>query len=324
YANSAPLFGELVRIDADGTPNTCCLVQGFVRNQGDGWGWTLDFLAREAEELAVTGEERPSEADAFQSYTGFAAAVGRRLGELHEVLSRPTDDPDFAPEPVDDTILDAWADGAIEQIDGALALLRAVREWPDEATGTLANELLDHEQELKRTVRHLAREGRGAARTRVHGDFHLGQVLVVKGDAFIIDFEGEPARPMEQRRMKSSPMRDVAGLLRSFDYAAAAATPGRTATSAQTAERRGALIERFREEAGATFLDSYRAVLAEAPHPWVPHEAEQALLDLFLIEKAAYEIRYEAANRPTWLGIPLQGLHRIVERLVTGSETEPA
>jgi maltose alpha-D-glucosyltransferase/alpha-amylase len=324
YANSAPLYGELVRVDADGTSHTFGLVQGFVRNQGDGWGWTLDFLAREAEELAVTGEERPSEADAFQSYTGFATAVGRRLGELHEVLSRPTDDPDFAPEPVDATILDAWADGAIEQIDGALGLLRAVREWPDEATGALANELFDREQELKRTVRHLAREGRGASRTRVHGDFHLGQVLVVKGDAFIIDFEGEPARPMEQRRMKSSPMRDVAGLMRSFDYAAAAATPGRTATSAQTSERRSALIERFRAEAGATFLDSYRAVLAEAPHPWVPHEAEQALLDLFLIEKAAYEIRYEAANRPTWLGIPLQGLHRIVERLVIRSETEPA
>ncbi len=324
YANSAPLFGELVRVDTDGTPHTFGLVQGFVRNQGDGWGWTLDFLAREAEELAVTGEERPTAADAFQSYTAFASAVGRRLGELHEVLSRPTDDPDFAPEQVDDTILDAWADGAIEQIDGALVLLRAVREWPDETTGVLANELLDHEQELKRTVRHLAREGGGATRTRVHGDFHLGQVLVVKGDAFIIDFEGEPARPMAQRRMKGSPMRDVAGLLRSFDYAAAAAAPGRTAASAQTSERRGALIERFREEASATFLDSYRAVLAAAPHPWVPHEAEQALLDLFLIEKAAYEIRYEAANRPTWLGIPLQGLHRIVERVVARSETAPA
>jgi maltose alpha-D-glucosyltransferase/alpha-amylase len=324
YANSAPLFGELVRVDTDGTPHTFGLVQGFVRNQGDGWGWTLDFLAREAEELAVTGEERPSEADAFQSYTGFAGAVGRRLGELHEVLSRPTDDPGFAPEPADDIILDSWADGAIEQIDGALALLRAIREWPDEATGALANELLDHEQELKRTVRHLAREGQGAVRTRVHGDFHLGQVLVVKGDAFIIDFEGEPARPLAQRRMKGSPLRDVAGLLRSFDYAAAAATPGRTATSAQTSERRGALIERFREEASVTFLDSYRAVLAEAPHPWVPREAEQALLDLFLIEKAAYEIRYEAANRPTWLGIPLQGLHRIVERLVARSEAAPA
>ncbi len=324
YANSAPLFGELVRVDADGTPNTFGLVQGFVRNQGDGWGWTLDFLAREAEELAVTGEERPGEADAFHSYTGFASAVGRRLGELHEVLSRPTDDPNFAPEPANDAILDSWADGAMEQIDGALALLRAVREWPDEPTGALANELLDHEEELKRTVRHLAREGRGAVRTRVHGDFHLGQVLVVKGDAFIIDFEGEPARPMAQRRMKGSPMRDVAGLLRSFDYAAAAAAPGRTAASAQTSERRGALIERFREEASLTFLDSYRAVLGLAPHPWVPREAEQALLDLFLIEKAAYEIRYEAANRPTWLGIPLQGLHRIVERVVARSETAPA
>ena len=312
YANSAPLFGELVRVDTDGTPNTFGLVQGFVRNQGDGWTWTLDFLHREAEELAVTNQEENTGAEAFAAYATFASAVGRRLAELHEVLSRPTDDPDFAPETVDDAVLESWTDGAIEQLDGAFALLRGMREWPDEQTGVLANAVLEREQEVKQRVHHLAAGGAGVTRTRVHGDFHLGQVLVVQGDAFIIDFEGEPARPMEQRRMKGSPMRDVAGLLRSFDYAAAAAAPGRTATSAQTFERRAALLERFREDAGAAFLDAYRGVLEQAPRPWISAEAERDLLELFLIEKAAYEVRYEAMNRPSWLGIPLQGLHRIV------------
>ncbi len=324
FANSAPLFGELVRVDADGTPNTFGLVQGFVRNQGDGWGFTLDYLARELEEAALTGTEGQPAADVFKTYLVFASAVGKRLGELHAVLARRTDLPDFAPEPADRETLGAWADGAIEQIDGAFALLRAVREWPDETTGQLANTLLEREHELKDAARRLAAHGQGATRTRVHGDFHLGQVLVVQNDAFIIDFEGEPARPMAQRRMKGSPLRDVAGLLRSFDYAAAAAAPGRTAASQQTGERRVALLERFREEASRAFLDCYRTVLAEAPDPWVPPEAEAALLDLFLIEKAAYEVRYEAANRPSWLGIPLLGLLRIADRVSDRSETAPA
>jgi maltose alpha-D-glucosyltransferase/alpha-amylase len=320
FANSAPLFGELVRVDPDGTPNTFGLVQGFVRNQGDGWTWTLDFIARVLEEIAVTGGEEEAEADAFAAYDVFAAAIGRRLGELHAVLASPTDEPDFAPEQADDSMRAAWAEGAIEQLDGAFALLRAAREWPDEPTGRLADALLEQEDDLKSAARRLAAEAEDAWSTRVHGDFHLGQVLVVSGDAYIIDFEGEPARPMEQRRAKSSPLRDVAGLLRSFDYAAAAAAPGRTAASAQVSERRATLLERFRRDAEAAFLQAYRAALGAAEHPWVSAQAEPALLDLFLIEKAAYEIRYEAANRPTWLGIPLLGLHQIAERVLAPAE----
>jgi maltose alpha-D-glucosyltransferase/alpha-amylase len=175
---------------------------------------------------------------------------------------------------------------------------------------------LAQEEDLHDTVRRLIQNVRGALNTRIHGDFHLGQVLVVQGDAFIIDFEGEPARSMSERRAKSSPIRDVAGLLRSFDYIAAAAAPGRTAATESVQERRQELLERFREEAAATFLNAYRTVLHEAEHPWIAQDSEQALLDLFLLEKAAYEIRYETANRPTWLTIPLRGLHRIAQRLL--------
>ena len=144
----------------------------------------------------------------------------------------------------------------------------------------------------------------------------MGQVLVVQADAYLIDFEGEPARTMEQRRAKSCPIRDVAGLLRSFDYAAAAALPGRVAASPQASARRAEILERFRSDAEHNFLAAYREVLAGAPHKWVEGAGEAAMLDLFLLEKAAYEIRYEAANRPTWLGIPLKGLHSIATRLL--------
>ncbi len=317
FANIAPLFGEVIRIDADGTANTLMLAQGFVRNQGDGWTWTLDFLARALEELSVVGSEHhEEELDAFATYAAFATAMGKRLGELHALLATPTDQPEFAPERADDAMLGEWAESAIEQIDLAFGMLRNLRDWPDEETNALATRLLELEGALHDAAHRLARHGKGALRTRVHGDFHLGQVLVVQGDAYIIDFEGEPARPMEQRRAKSCPLRDAAGLVRSFDYAAASGLTGRVAASAQAGERRAVLVERFREEASRHFLTAYREVLTQAAHPWVPQAAEGALLDLFLLEKAAYEVRYEASNRPTWLRIPLRGLQEIADRIL--------
>src|SRR3954447_18809143 len=214
FGNTAPLFGELVRVDAEGTPHTVGLAQGFVRNQGDGWGWTLDFLARQVEELAVTaGAEAPDAEEAghdtFAAYQVFARAIGTRLAELHAVLSQPSDEPDFTPEPVTDEVLAEWAEGAIEQIDAAMALLAKLDHFPDETSQLQARTLIDNADRLRDAARRLARQGQGALQTRMHGDFHLGQVLVVQGDAYIIDFEGEPARTMAQRRAKSCAMRDV-------------------------------------------------------------------------------------------------------------------
>jgi maltose alpha-D-glucosyltransferase/alpha-amylase len=321
FGNTAPLFGELVRVSEDGTPHTVALAQGFVRNQGDGWGWTLEYLARTFEEMTVAAApvegDLADEAsdDAFEAYEVFARAIGTRLAEMHAVLSQPTDDPAFMPQETDGAALESWAAGAIEQIEMALDLLAAAKNL-DDTTRAQADALLAHRDALRDAARSLARQGTGCLQTRVHGDFHLGQVLVVQGDAFIIDFEGEPARTMEQRRAKSCPLRDVAGLLRSFDYAAAAAAPGRVATSEQASARRKELLATFRTRASDAFLEAYRAVLHEASPRWVTAEAELALLDLFLLEKAAYEIRYEIANRPAWLSIPLTGFSTIAERLV--------
>jgi maltose alpha-D-glucosyltransferase/alpha-amylase len=316
FANTPPLLGEVVRVSADGAPHTVMMAQRFVRNQGDGWTWTLDFLGRAVEEIAVTGHEAEAESDAFGIYAGFAGAIGTRLAQMHTVLAQPTDDPAFAPGEADAATAEAWGGGAVEQITLAFDMLRGMTEWPDEAARTLIRQLLSAEIALQSAARSLARAGRGALQTRVHGDFHLGQVLVVQGDAFIIDFEGEPARSLEQRRQKSCAMRDVAGLIRSFDYVAAAGATGPSAASPSAEERRATLLARFLREAEARFLESYRAVLREAPKPWVTDGAEEPLLDLFLIEKAAYEVRYEASNRPGWLHIPLRGLHSIAQRVL--------
>jgi maltose alpha-D-glucosyltransferase/alpha-amylase len=319
FGNTAPLYGEVVRVGADGTPHTIGLAQGFVRNQGDGWTWTLDFLARSVEERAVTGETDGEDGDpgeTFSEYGGFAEAIGRRLAEMHALLAEPSDAPEFAPLAADETIMDGWADSAAAQFDAALAVLRGIRVWPDPETEAEADRIIANADALRDAMRRLVHGAEGALATRIHGDFHLGQVLVVQGDAFIIDFEGEPARPMQERRAKSSGLRDLAGLLRSFDYAAAAAAPGRTAVSETVQERRLQLLQRFREDAAAAALAGYREVLHAAAQPWVAQSAEAALLNLFLIEKAAYEIRYEASNRPAWLPIPLRGLARIADRLL--------
>jgi maltose alpha-D-glucosyltransferase/alpha-amylase len=305
YANIAPLRGEVVRNGKDGLPVTLMLLQGFVRNQGDGWGWTLDWLARAADQ---TGEET----DSLAGYLSFIAALGKRLGELHAVLARPSDDAAFTPEVAGEASRTAWAEGAIEQLDPALDLLaKAPLEGEDKA---LADSLLARRDALKAAARKLAQSADGALMTRVHGDFHLGQVLVAQGDAVIVDFEGEPARTLEERRAKGSPLRDVAGLLRSLDYAAAAAAGAQTTAPA---ERRDALLTRFREEASAAFLAAYREAEEASPNQWAPEETRDALIDLFLLEKASYELRYEAANRPAWLSIPLRGLAALADRLVT-------
>ncbi|WP_337876399.1 maltose alpha-D-glucosyltransferase [Elioraea sp.] len=312
YQGAPALLGEVVRVDPEGTPWTLMLLQQFVRNQGDGWQWTLDWLHRVLDEAALVAE---IPTDALAGYLPIAAAIGRRLGELHAILARPSDLPDFAPERAGAEHAEAWAKDTLAQLDLALAALAGAAV--PEAAMPFAAELRTAAKRLRRAVPRLARRAVGALMTRHHGDFHLGQVLIAQGDVVIVDYEGEPARPLAERRAKASALRDVAGLLRSLDYAAAVATaPEMTAAAlVAPAERRAAMIARWREEASAAFLAAYREAVAAAPQRLVAPSAEAALLDLFLVQKAAYEVRYEAANRPEWLPVPLGGLLGLAARI---------
>ena len=151
---------------------------------------------------------------------------------------------------------------------------------------------------------------------RLHGDLHLGQVLIAFKDVFIIDFEGEPARTLEERRAKGSPLRDVAGLMRSFEYAAAFGYnmgPGDLDEAARAGKEQ--VFKRFAPECQAAFLEGYRVGNPALAHS-LPPAAQNDLLDLFSLEKAAYEICYEAANRPAWLHVPLNGIHAIAARVL--------
>jgi maltose alpha-D-glucosyltransferase/alpha-amylase len=320
FANIAPLMGEVIRYDEQDVPHTVMIAQGFVRNQGDAWAWTLDYAKRVSADIAASDDPGVVE-DALSGYLTLAHAIGKRLAEMHTLLSEETDLPEFRPEEADLSVTDQWADGVVEQIHAAVEALGRVQDFPNQEAAEHAALFIKNADRLCETARARAHLAVGKAlQTRVHGDFHLGQVLVTPGDATLIDFEGEPAKTMEQRRAKSSPMRDVAGMLRSFDYAAATTSASRVPGSEQAAERQNQLVEKFRRAAGLAFLHSYRKVLHEAPRPWVARDVETALLDLFILEKAAYEIRYEAANRPAWIGIPLAGVARVLRHLVPEKE----
>ncbi|MBB3226933.1 maltose alpha-D-glucosyltransferase/alpha-amylase [Luteibacter sp. Sphag1AF] len=306
YANTSPLLGEVVRIDEKGERTTLAVLQGFLRNQGDAWRWTLDYLSRSYDEYSHSVDtERREEIDA--GYDNFARAVGTRLGELHAVLAAPTDAEDFSPRTATADDVASVRESVVAQLERALSALDSVSA-PASDLAADAAELHGLAAALKHRIGVLAEAGEGTLLTRAHGDFHLGQILVVQDDAYIIDFEGEPARTLAERRAKVSALRDVAGFLRSLDYAAAMAKRGEDGLAPVADPGFADYLARFRERSAAVFLSAYRAVLDAAPVRWVSPEALAPLVELFVIEKAAYEVSYEAANRPTWLDVPVRGL----------------
>ncbi|RDE04755.1 maltose alpha-D-glucosyltransferase [Sphingomonas aracearum] len=294
FENTPAILGEVWLEEGDDS-SLVMLAQRFVYNQGDGWGWTLGILER----LASDDET------SFSNYENFACNLGRRLAEMHKVLAAPSDDPAFAPEPLSLAEADRLS-GRIEgQLDRALGLLAGATL--DEDAQASAALLRDHRQQITDRIRATAREAEGRSRTRIHGDLHLGQVLVTGSDVMIIDFEGEPAKPLAERREKDLAVRDAAGVLRSFDYAAAVGRQNLPASSEGDQERARERYDEFRDAAARAFLSGYTG--EEEPR-------FEPLLNLFLLEKAAYEVAYEAANRPDWIGVPVAGLARAAQRLL--------
>ena len=331
FANTPPLLGAIERVDAGGETTALAAAFGFVRNQGDGWVYTIEYLHRTLDELrlrppAEHEEQDVPPADRFGLYLAQAQILGQRTAELHRALATPTKDPAFAAEPLGKADLKAWQKAVRGQADAAFKALRQALPRLDAADRERVQALLDNRNACLGRIDALTRDVVAAAKTRVHGDYHLGQVLVVQNDFYILDFEGEPARPLAERRAKSSPLKDVAGMLRSFDYAAFAAATGFAGLDPGTAETVRALAESWRAASAQAFLDAYRETIGDCPsYPQDPAEASR-LLDLFLLEKALYEICYEAANRPHWVRIPLKGVTSLLELEATDDERrlEPA
>ncbi len=293
FANTPALLGEVVRVEPDGTRHTLAIAQAFARNQGDGWTWTMDLLLRGLSDLSGGNEAAAADAASHTDYGQFARLLGQRIAQMHLVLARPTGDPAFAPVTGTAATAQALVDRVRDRLAAAYKSVETLEGADRRTMETVRQKLFDR-------LPHLAALVDGKTLTRIHGDLHLGQVLICNGDVAIIDFEGEPAQPVEVRRAKDHPLRDVAGMIRSFDYAAAVVKRRAQASHAHLPE---AQVNTFLESFVATATDAFLAGYKEAPNP-----VDLELLDVFLIEKAAYEVGYEAANRPAWIDVPLHGL----------------
>ncbi len=271
--------------------------------------------------LTLSGEAIPDEARRrIGPYLDAAALLGRRTAELHLALASVPEDPEFAPQLFTATDRQAFANSAIQLLTANFALLRRLKnELPDQAQDD-AGQVLQLEGIARRRFQRLAGLSGSAMVTRIHGDYHLGQVLFTGSDFVIIDFEGEPARPLEERRKKRSPLQDVAGMLRSFHYAAYAPLLQQENGERPSREELRAWANRARywqTWVSAAFLKAYLEVSENSIV--IPQDREELalLLDVYLLDKAIYELGYELNNRPTWVRIPLDGISQLLQPAIS-------
>jgi maltose alpha-D-glucosyltransferase/alpha-amylase len=275
---------------------------------------TLDYLGRylDTRRVREPGKPMPPIQD-HGLYLESVRMLGQRTAELHRALALPTQDPDFAPEAWSDADMAALKTALGEGIDRAFEAIKGALSKLDDAGRTAADHLLPRKAEAQALIAALADGGIHAAKTRIHGDYHLAQVLVVQNDFFIVDFEGEPGRPLADRRAKNSALKDVAGMLRSFDYAAHAAHANYAEGMGEAADKTRPLLVDWARLAKQRFLESYAETVGDAASWPADRDERQRLLTLFLLEKAAYEVLYEAGNRPAWLPIAMRGLEQILD-----------
>ena len=315
FTNSPRLIGTLDYTGVGQAPMTLCCVHQFVPAKGDAWSVFQKRLVRWAKSDAVNklpalpegwleASRKPMPASVMKTlepFAGWAELLGRRTGEMHIALARKGRFPDFTPERITAATQVGLVGALIKQTADTLEMLRRARSslpvniWLD------VYRLLGLESSICKRFSPLKRKPVTAVAIRTHGDYHLGQVLFTGRDFMIIDFEGEPARSLAERRCKYSPLRDVAGMLRSFHYAA----------SMGLGDAGGDASDRWTDWISAAFMRGYLAVRPVG----VPADRRDLalLLDVYLLEKALYELRYEINNRPGWVRVPLSGILGLME-----------
>lgn len=341
FPNTAPVAGALEYHRHKAEPSTLAILHAFVPNHGDAWQFSLDFLGRYFEGvLARPGDERanlpkqpesswldlavddiPVEArEAIDPYLESARLLGQRTAELHLALAADEDNPVFSPEPLTRLRQRSMYQSMRSSCRLTYHMLGRARPSLPGEIAALADRVALLEDDVLARLKAIAAHRIAAVLIRTHGDFHLGQVLNTGKDFVIIDFEGEPTRPLTERRLKRSPLRDVAGMLRSLDYASHAALYTRDAGGMRAEDQ--ALLEPWARYwttwASVAYLKGYLERAAGAA--FIPSDpADLALmLQAYLLDKAMYEIRYELNNRPDWLRIPLHGVLHLMNGVVGG------
>jgi maltose alpha-D-glucosyltransferase/alpha-amylase len=318
YANTPALYGIAEHVAADGTRTALAVLQQFVRNQGDAWTWTLESLGREIERLRLLPESEASRvADEATFDLHYVRTIARRIAEMHIALCVPTADPAFAAEPLTREDVETVANEARTLARRGYAAVERLSADLEGERGALAKTFLESRDAIEAAIAAATLTPVGAVRSRIHGDLHLGQILIARDDVVIVDFEGEPLRSLDERRMKASPAADIAGMLRSYAYAAA--TASRADERLGPTSRRGSDIARvWQGLVSEAFRAAYEEGTRGTPVFIEDEGTRRALLDLHLLRKALYEIEYEASHRPDWIDIPVAGVLDIIGK---GSRT---
>jgi len=334
FRHSPRVAGALEIRDRRHEPMTLGILQEFVGNEGDAWSYTLDSLGRFFDRMQLAwGQqdgavlvpaeplidlaEREMSADDFErigTYVPTVRLLGERTAELHIALASGKGK-DFEPEPFSELYQRSLYDSMRSLTKKNLRLLRQRLSALPAATLPAAEWVLAAEDRLLERFHRLTSRKLAAERIRTHGDYHLGQVLYTGRDFVILDFEGEPARSLSERRLKRSPMRDVAGMIRSFQYAAYVALVEEAAAGMAPPEALPALegwALYWEQWVSATFLQAYLQRARGAGFLPPSPEEREILLDCYLLEKAIYELGYELNNRPDWVRTPLQGIRQIL------------
>jgi trehalose synthase-fused probable maltokinase len=334
FANVPPVAGSLEYQDAQGKRATLGILQGFVANQGDAWQFTLAAVSeafrtskKAADEathlppgatnpLSIYQNELPAAArDWLGAYLAEVELLAKRTAGMHAALASDSVDRAFAPEPFTDSYQRVFEESCLESLANVFSVLRQRLPVLPADLSARGESLAAREVEVAHVFHDRLGQRIDAMRTRIHGDYHLGQVLYTGTDFVIIDFEGEPARPLAERRIKRSPMQDVAGMMRSFHYAAFAGllapADGRS-ISADELRELAPVAESWHAWVASRFLKAYFDNAGAAGSASGKREDALDLLRLHLLEKAIYELGYELNNRPTWVEIPLEGISKLL------------
>jgi maltose alpha-D-glucosyltransferase/alpha-amylase len=334
FPNTPPVAGSL-EYQAEGTRSMSIgILQGFVPNQGDAWRFTLDSLKSFWEETAKhEGGPPPLTAETGNlvlvyetgvpaiaaelagPYLAKVGLLGKRTAQLHLALASDLSDPAFAPEPFTASFQRRLGESAVELAVRNFGLLRRKFDELHPEVRTQAAAILDREPAILEKLQSLPGAEDLGARIRIHGDYHLGQVLYTGSDFIIIDFEGEPARPLSERRTKRSALQDVAGMVRSFHYAAFAhllGSGGQSQSPESSFQQSARWAQSWYTWVVSRFLNSYFEIAQSGSFLPTSRKEISALLQIHVLEKAVYEMGYELNNRPSWVGIPLAGISQLL------------
>jgi len=321
FTRTPALFGALEYQRPGRDPATLGVMQAIVKHQGTGWEYTIDDLRRYYERVAARApraeaEEGPGPPPFFASiehlYLRSAAVLGRRTAELHLALAG-VQDPAFLPDTLDFAALDAIADAMRAHAHAALDLLAARGQGLPETARAQAETLVAARADLVSCFDEIRRLDGAGLRIRIHGDYHLGQVLRVEEDFVAFGFQGDTARPLADRRARQTPLKDVAGMLRSFSYAAYATLFAFTVQAPDGISQLEPWAGAWAHWVGDAFLREYRTTIAGTPLA-LADDALPVLLKALMLDKALSELVHELNHRPDWVVIPLVGLLNIVSQ----------